>query len=82
MIKVYAKNDCGCCTTEMQFESEAGAQAVFAKVGPGNGMVITDDAGVMHEGLDTFYGFSTSEAEEGDRSLGYLFDKVKKLVPG
>lgn len=76
MIKVYAKNDCGCCTEEMQFTSKESAQAAFDKVGMGNGKVIKDDAGAKHDGIDTFYGFSTTEEEQGGRSLGYLMDLV------
>ena len=76
MITVYVKNDCGCCTSEMQFESVESAAAAFQRAGLGNGVVITDDEGIQHEGLDTFYGFSTEQEEQESRSLGYLFDLV------
>lgn len=72
MITIYAKADCGCCTVEMQFHDEDSASRAFAGVGYGNGMVIVDDTGTAHERVDTFYGFSTSEEEQGDRGLGFL----------
>ncbi len=76
MIKVYAKLDCGCCTEELMFESEEDAKKAFDSVGFGNGMTVVDGFGVAHEGLDTFYGFSVEEEEQGKKSLSYLFDLV------
>lgn len=80
MITVYAKNDCGCCSTEMQFRDLASAQKAFDAVGLGNGMKIKDDTGTIHEGIDTFYGFSQEEEETDNRSLGYLMDEVAKRL--
>ncbi len=76
MITVYAKQDCGCCTEELEFRDVESAARAFAKVGYGNGMEVEDDAGKKHTGLDTFYGFSTEEDEQSEKSLGYLADKV------
>lgn len=76
MITVYVKQSCGCCTSEMQFEHVESATAAFQKAGLGDGIVITDDSGVRHEGLDTFYGFSTEQEAQESRSLGYLFGLV------
>jgi hypothetical protein len=76
MIKVYAKNDCGCCTVEMQFNSMSAARRAFARVGLGNGMKIRDDAGVLHKGIDTFYGCSANKDEQGDKSLLNLVEQV------
>lgn len=78
MIKVFAKLDCGCCTSEMSFNSLESANEAFNKVGFGNGMCITDDAGEVHFNLDTFYGFSTDEGEQSDKALDYL----SSIVPG
>lgn len=76
MITVYVRSDCGCCTAELQFESVESATAAFQKAGLGNGVVITDDAGARHEGLDTFYGFSTEQEEQESRGLGFLVDLI------
>jgi len=76
MVTVYVKNDCGCCTTAMEFNSLQSAEEAFAKVGFGNGMSIVDDAGQEHGGVDTFYGFSTDEDEQSSRSLGYLVELI------
>jgi hypothetical protein len=76
MITIYVKQGCGCCTTEMQFQSVEAAQQAFAAVGLTSSGVIVDDAGERHEGVDTFYGFSTSEDEQDGRSLGYLVDRL------
>jgi hypothetical protein len=76
MITIYAKLDCGCCTTELRFLDEEAAVRAFAGAGLGNGMTITDDAGVTHTGLDTFYGFSTSEEDQETRSIGFLVSQV------
>jgi|WetSurMetagenome_2_1015567.scaffolds.fasta_scaffold452712_2 hypothetical protein len=80
MIKVHAKLDCGCCTTDMRFNSIESATEAFRKAGLGNGISIKDDAGVVHEGIDTFYGFSEDEEEQGNRSLGYLAEQVNKVL--
>jgi hypothetical protein len=74
MVVVFAKADCGCCTVRMEFESIERARAEFARVGYGNGMTIRDDTGIPHSSIDTFYGFSTDEADAEGRSLGYLFN--------
>jgi hypothetical protein len=76
MITVYVKQDCGCCTESLQFKDEESADKAFAAAGLGNGVEIVDDAGTKHGGLDTFYGFSLSDEEQGGRSLGYLLDKA------
>ena len=33
---------------------------------------IVDDAGIVHEEVDTFYGFSKNREEQDERSIGYL----------
>jgi hypothetical protein len=60
-IAVYAQYTCGCCIAEMRFKDKESAEQAFLKAGVGNKMNITDDKGVVHEGIDTFYGFSTDE---------------------
>lgn len=82
MITVYAKNDCGCCTSALQFKDLASANRAFNEAGLGNGISIKDDAGELHTGLDTFYGFSQDEEEQGDRSLGFLAEQVEKKLGG
>lgn len=72
MITVYAKADCGCCTIGMKFKNDESVKAAFAAAGLTNGAEITDDDGVRHEGIDTFYGFSTEEGEQEDKSLAFL----------
>ena len=73
--EVVVKQDCGCCETTMHFKDEASARAAFSKAGLGNGMSITDDAGDVHTGLDTFYGFHAPS--EPMRGLG---DLIKTLT--
>lgn len=80
MITVHASADCGCCYEEMQFESAESAAAAFQQAGLGNGIVIVDDAGVRHEGIDTFYGFSVQENEQASRGLGYLIEKINEKI--
>jgi hypothetical protein len=80
MITVYAKADCGCCTVEMKFKDEDSAVAAFTNAGTGNGMVITDDESIRHEGIDTFYGFSMSEEEQAERSVGFLMNGLKEVL--
>lgn len=72
MQSFFVKRSCGCCTDELKFESEANVIAAFSKAGLSSSVTIVDDAGVRHDGIDTFYGYSASEQEESDRSLGYL----------
>jgi len=76
MITVYAKCDCGCCTESLQFESVENANEALRRAGLGNGMVIVDDDGTEHTGLDTFYGFALRENESEDRGLGYLVEQI------
>jgi hypothetical protein len=57
-IAVYARCDCGCCTATMRFKNKAAVEEAFAKAGLVNSATIVDDKGVVHEGIDTFYGFS------------------------
>lgn len=76
MVKVYAKRDCGCCEEELQFNDLAAASRAFQEAGLGNGMKIKDDTGMVHEGIDTFYGFSQEEGAAASRGLGYLLDRL------
>jgi hypothetical protein len=45
----------------MRFKDKKSAEEAFLNAGPGNKMNITDDKGIVHEGIDAFYGFSTDE---------------------
>lgn len=78
----YIKQDCGCCTARVQFESEESLKAALAKLGLCNGGVLVDDAGTKHEQLDTFYGYSKDEDEARERSLGYLAEKLGRGTLG
>lgn len=74
----YAKQCCGCCTVTMQFTDKGSIVRAFTKAGLEVAATITDDAGTVHEEVDTFYGFSMDQEEQGERSLGYLVS----LLPG
>lgn len=76
MLKFVAQLDCGCCDTTMQFHSVESAHAAFPKAGLDNGVTITDDAGVVHKGVDTFYGFRREEEEP--RGLGFLAEQLNQ----
>jgi len=76
-IGFFARADCGCCEVgPMIFVSEESALKAFEKIGLRNGGTIVDDAGEVHEGIDTFYGFWRSETshrtrdDEPDRRAG------------
>lgn len=67
------QHDCGCCYSDVQFESRESANRAFAKAGLGNGMTVIDDAGQVIEGVDTFYGV-IEENESTDNPLGRLLN--------
>lgn len=69
-----AKSPCGCCEVEMLFDSKESATAAFQKAGFGH-LAITDDAGTVHDNVDTFYGFWEKDKEDG-RGLGHLLGVV------
>lgn len=75
MLKLSAQLCCGCCSTTMQFRSLDSAQKAFDAAGLGSGVAITDDAGEVHEGVDTFYGFRQSGEER--RGLMFLVSQVQ-----
>jgi hypothetical protein len=79
MINIFVKLTCGCCEDVMQFESEDSAIDAFDKVGLGHHDMI-DDAGVLHTGVDTFYGYSLVSNEMESRGLGYLFERLGDTV--
>lgn len=47
---------CGCCTEVLKFRNDAALEAAMRVAGLTSRATITDDAGVTHEGIDTFYG--------------------------
>lgn len=71
MKTFQVQHDCGCCFTDVQFESKESANKAFAKAGFGNNMTIIDDAGQVVHGVDTFYGV-LEEGESTDNPLGRL----------
>ena len=80
LITFYANADCGCCTIEMRFKDEESIIEAFTQAGLGNGISIVDDAGDIHTGIDTFYGFW--QEKETSRSLSYLVDKLGEHFNG
>lgn len=76
-----ANATCGCCAVEMLFNSKESALEAFKKAGL-NHTSITDDAGQVHENVDTFYGFWEKDKEDG-RGLDHLMNLVtgKKKWP-
>jgi hypothetical protein len=75
-IKIYARCVCGCCDAQMAFTSVDSAARAFEAAGLTSNAVIVDDKGNAHEGIDTFYGFSTSDQVMAMRGLGYLFNQI------
>lgn len=74
--------DCGCCFAETaQFESIETAQVALQKAGLGNGKTITDDAGNVFTGVDTFYGVMEMD-EDTSRPLERLLGKVIQMERG
>lgn len=76
MLTFHAKQCCGCCTVMMQFESLESIQKAFEKAGFDVAATIVDDAGEVHEEVDTFYGYAQTQKEAKDRSLGYLIGQI------
>lgn len=56
----------------MKFRDDTSISEAFKKVGLEAHVDITDDVGVTHKEVDTFYGWSKNDQEQGDKSLGYL----------
>jgi hypothetical protein len=48
--------NCGCCTDVLKFRNDAAFEAAMRDAGLTTDATITDDAGVRHRGIDTFYG--------------------------
>jgi hypothetical protein len=71
----YAKRGCGCCTAKMMFKDERSIREAFKRAGL-SFADITDDSGVTHREIDTFYGWSRNQEEQGERSLGYLVSLI------
>lgn len=73
----YAKKCCGCCTTTMRFKDVEAIGRAFMKAGLDVAATIVDDAGIVHEEVDTFYGFSKNQEEQGERGIGYLVSLLR-----
>jgi hypothetical protein len=71
MKTFQVQHDCGCCFTEVQFESRESANAAMKKAGLGSCVTLVDDAGQVVHGVDTFYGV-LEEGESTDNPLGRL----------
>lgn len=71
---------CGCCTVRLAFENEDKLKAAFK----GQELVVngkvTDDEGVEHEGIDTFYGYTdvTIETKRAERKARKEKGKKKR----
>lgn len=72
----YVKLCCGCCTAKMMFKDEESIRKAFKRAGLQSFVDITDDAGVTHSEVDTFYGWSKNQEEQGERNLGYLVSLI------
>lgn len=70
---VTARRDCGCCQDTLRFASKQSAVAAFREAGFSSSATITDDAGEVHQGIDTFYGFNPDK-EGMKRLVDYLAD--------
>jgi hypothetical protein len=72
--------NCGCCTVKMAFESEERLLAAFKKQGLTVYGKVTDDEGVEHEEIDTFYGFTdvTVETKRAERKARKEKGKKKR----
>lgn len=60
----------------MMFRDEESIREAFKRAGLQSYDDITDDAGVTHSEVDTFYGWSRNQEEQGERSLGYLVSLI------
>ncbi len=59
MTEYTARAYCGCCTVDnIRFKSEESAAKAWAAAGLGSKQTLVDDAGVKHDGIDTFYGLT------------------------
>ncbi len=73
-MKYIALLSCGCCETEMNFNSKENAVQTFNKAGLSSNATIVDDNNEIHKGVDTFYGFWTEDEEA--HNLSWLADRV------
>ena len=71
---IYQKN-CGCCTGVAHFSSLEHAAEVFKSLLLSVGASFTDDEGILHDDVDTFYGFS-AELAAFDQPLVVLGEKL------
>jgi hypothetical protein len=68
---------CGCCIDALSFNDENSLFDALDKVGLTTSGTITDDAGIVHKHIDTFYGFSQDEKNQEERSLSFLMNMLK-----
>lgn len=76
MVSVYVTASCGCCTEELKFKSYEAATAAFERAALSSVTTIVDDAGVAHDHLDTFYGFSKDAESQSSRDLTFLAERT------
>lgn len=79
MVAFTYQKDCGCCTGTAYFTSKERAKDVFGSLGLTNGGTFTDDAGEVHDGVDTFYGLETDATEFDKPPLSRLAKKAGLL---
>jgi hypothetical protein len=66
-IAYYAWANCGCCKVgPMHFDSEVSFMKVLSKTRFTSFGTITDDEGVTHENIDTFYGFWRDDPDQAE----------------
>ena len=69
MITLQVQHSCGCCFSDVQFESEESANLALQKAGLGSSQTLIDDTGKIFEDVDTFYGFVESKNDPLSRLL-------------
>ena len=81
-MKIYiAGLNCGCCEAEMLFGDEESISKAFQNAGLTSIGVIVDDAGQVHESVDTFYGFWEDANESvANHSLQALVGKLLTML--
>jgi hypothetical protein len=75
-MKYIMQCDCGCCEDELSFDSDEAANAAVKKAGLMNNGTIIDDEGIVHTGLDTFYGIRRANVIETRNHFQILIDKI------
>jgi hypothetical protein len=71
---VTIKQCCGCCESTLRFKTEAAFLEQWSKLELTVSGAITDDEGITHKSLDTFYGYCLGS--KNDRSIDFLISQI------